>query len=235
MKSVDTVAQCSGLPVIDVVPEIGPLDLMALVGSAHLVATDSSALAAVAVGLCRPVLGVTDGADGPLVSWSDPATVPTGIPEALAALGESLPDAAARRELLAVLASRSDRTFDDLSGQLVVAGGARLSQSVPQRLRELTNRVGTLEAVNRGLRESLERERSVMAAEVFRLANQPDALGDVPPASQLEVYRLGRDLVRAEADVSDLRSEIERIYATRTMKVMAPVRRIYSRLRSLAR
>jgi hypothetical protein len=235
MKSVETVARRSGRPVIDVEADVGPLDLMALVGSAHLVATDSVGLAAVAVGLGRPVLGVTDQTDGRFAPWSEPTTVPAGPAEMLASLGEALPDGARRQELLAVLASRSDRTFDDLSGQLAVAGGARLAQSVPQRLRELTERVRTLEVVNRGLRESLERERSVMAAEVARLSSYPDANGEVPPTTYVEAYRLGRDLVRAETEVNHLQSEIERIYATRTMRVVAPVRRIYSRLRSLAR
>jgi hypothetical protein len=232
---VETVARRSGHPVIDVEEEIGPLDLMALVRSAHLIATDSSALAAVAVSLGRPVLGVTDEADRRLAPWSDPATVPAGSAQILVSLGEALPDGAARQELLAVLASRSDRTFDDLSGRLAVAGGARLSQSVPQRLRELTERVEILEVVNRSLRESLERERSVMAAEVARLSGQPDAHGEVPPTTYAEAYRLGRDLVRAETEVNHLKSEIQRIYSTRTMRVVAPVRRIYSRLRSRAR
>ncbi len=125
-----------------------------------------------------------------------------------------------------------DRCFDDLYVRLVAEAGRRLTATVPQRLEQLQGRVALLEAVNAGLVAALGRERAVMAAEVVRLRSRP-AGAEQPGPNPMLVERLNQDLGRAAAETARLEAEIARIYATRTMRAVAPVRRMYGRLRSI--
>lgn len=184
---------------------VSPLDLMGLVAAASTVVTDVPALAALAAGLRRPVAAAADQEPG--IAGGDE-------------LERSRRDAAL------------DRYFDDLYAALIRDAGSRLARSVPQRLAELQDRVRMLQAANAGLASQLSRERFAMAGEVARMREQAGA-GVEPGAHPLLIDRLRHDLNRAAAENARLEAEIARIYATRTMRAVAPVRRIYSRLRSL--
>lgn len=125
-----------------------------------------------------------------------------------------------------------DCYFDELYARLAVEAGRRLTATVPQRLGDLQARLALLESVNAGLAFTLGRERFAMATEVARLRALEDGAGPSRPNSML-VDRLNQELGRAAAEAARLEDEITRIYATRTMRAVAPVRRIYGRLRAI--
>ena len=183
-----------------------PVDLMALIHGADAVVTLSPEIRAVALGLRRPVVpGVAD-----LDS--------TGAPPC---------DPAKESERLASLVSLADRMFDRLYLSLLEEAGTRLASTAVERLAALERRVATLEAVNAGLRQTLARERSVMATEVRRRAEGGPS-GQNPSWSDFHVDRMSRDLAAAQVHLARLQGEIDALYATRTMRALAPVRRIYA-------
>ena len=100
-----------------------------------------------------------------------------------------------------------------------------------------------LEAVNEGLRGLLAHERAVMAAELERAAAPaPDdrrsgyraaRMEHELQAARAELADVRDKLVAATAEQDRLRAEIDRIYSTRTMRVLSPLRGLYRRARTL--
>lgn len=184
-----------------------PIDLLTLVASADAVLTSSPAVRALALGLGRPVVGEVADLD----LGGSPARHP-----------------AKEEERRAGLAAGADRAFDRLHVALLHDGASRLPATVAERLESLQRRVATLEAVNDGLRQTLVRERTVMAEEVRRRQGSRQDLGSW---SSFNVERVSLDLAAAHRHIAQLQAEIDRVYATRTMRALAPVRRIYGRVR----
>ena len=194
-----------GRAVIRPAERVVPVDLLGLIEGAEFVVTSSSALKALALGLGRPVVDSVAELDS------------TGAPGR---------DPAREAERLTGLVSGADRVFDQLYLRLLEDAGSRLASTALEQLASLQRRVASLEAVNAGLRRTLARERSVMASEVRRRDSGPAA----PDAawSTFNVDRMTRDLAAAQAHMTRLQGEIDAIYATRTMKALAPARRLYA-------
>lgn len=199
------------------------LDVAANVARADVVVASGAALAAMACGMGRPLIVVPNGSKA-FARWAEAAGLAVGPVEALPSLGEDLssrPTNAAREELWRDL----DVALDDLATAVFSALARRSSASAPARISELARRVSVLEAVNAGLRTHLE-----------TLLGQPD--GDAPPVSAATAAapsskQFRRTLAVAEDRAQHLQEEIDRIYATRLMRTVQPLRRVYGRFRSL--
>ena len=123
--------------------------------------------------------------------------------------------------------------------------GGESSPTAAEPESALAERVARLESVNEGLRALLAHERAVMTAELERAAAAAPA-----PDDRRAEYRAARmehelqearaelaatrdRLVAATAEQDRLRAEIDRIYSTRTMRVLRPLRGLYRRARTL--
>jgi 2-polyprenyl-3-methyl-5-hydroxy-6-metoxy-1,4-benzoquinol methylase len=211
-------------------------DLVATVGSAGLVITNSSSLLAVASGLGRPAFGVA-GRQNTSVSST---TRTSGDDQLLDRLDELVTLAPAvmtdsqvehRRDQTA---GSLDLWFDDLAGELLPAGVRQLRTSAPARVAELAEQVRTLESVNAGLRKRLAHERTFISNYVRGIVK-----GDHPD-SDTATYSGGseralQDFRSGQAEIERLQKEIAAIYATRTMRSLQPLRGLYARLRSRLR
>lgn len=192
------------------------LDLAAAVAGAECVVTGRHSTADLALGFGRPVVVVHAGTD----RAAGPGVVAVGGADDLMALEATVPPAPAAAEIHARTRSaraRLDETVARLT--LAVAGDP---PTVEDELVGLRERVEALEAVNGALRSALAEQR-------LRLAN---------PAGAAVAPRPGRPArdgssERATAEeVQRLREELDRVYATKTMRALAPVRRLYGRVRS---
>ena len=209
--------------VVPVPASCGPLDLAALVARADLVVTDDPALGFLACGFARPLIMV-EGASRAATRWAETAGLAVGPIEALPSLGEDLenrPALPAREELWRDL----DLALDELAGRLLSTAGRRMSASAPARISELARRVAVLETVNAGLRRRLE-----------TLLGQPENPPPPPSVAATAATASGqmkRSLADAQSHAEHLQDEIDRIYSTKLMKTVQPLRRIYGRLRNL--
>jgi hypothetical protein len=180
------------------------------------------ALAALACGLGRPLIVVDTGADSTFARRAKAAGLAVGPREALAALGEDLegrPSAAARE----ALSAEADAAFDELASRLLGAGGQRAGTSPAARVAELAKRVEVLEAVNAGLRARLE--GLLGRPEDARPVSTPAVASGKMTAELKEV------LSATERQAQHLQEEIDRIYSTRLMRTVQPLRRVYARVR----
>jgi len=211
-----------------VVPEhLAPVDLVAMVGAADLVVTDSPGLAALAAGLLRPVIVVNDGWG--TSAWADQAGMAFGGRSDVVALSGEV-DARDGDGIRDHLIEKADLSFDALAGPLIAAAGRRLAQTMGPRLAELAGRVQVLEAVNEGLRRSLVRERLALAKQLGQLDLLAE--GEWHSGSSKGRSMHSRTASEAEIHIAQLRAEIDRIYATRLFRVAKPFRDVYGRLRS---
>jgi hypothetical protein len=205
------------------------------VAASGLVVTGSPAMLALATGLSRPALGVArDGSDqGSSAAWAPEDQRVARVEElvALAPVATAGSDLDRRRD---EGVSTLDLFFDDLAGELLSAGARQLSVSAPQRLSELTEQVRTLESVNAGLRARLTQERSAIAGFLGPGSHQ-EWSGRSPALRVSGSERALWDLNPSQAEITRLQKEIAAIYATRTMRVLQPARRLYGRLRTLRR
>jgi hypothetical protein len=213
--------------------DLTTVDLLATVAAAGLVITDSPATLALATGLARPALGV---ADQDVETGSSPARANKGwmvggLDElvALAPVAMADTDLEQRRE---GVANSLDLFFNDLSVALLSSGVRELSTTASQRLTELNEQVRTLETVNAGLQQRLVRERTAMAGYVWA-GRHPGRAMNTTAAQVSASERALWDLYPSEAEVQRLENEIAAIYATKTMRLLQPVRRVYARLRTL--
>jgi hypothetical protein len=200
-------------------PPPGPVDLLGLIHSAAVVVTSSSAVAAAAVSLGRPVVVQTFNE---MAQWT--GRFGAGHLEDLASLIDVASEAGDR----AALMDEVDRRFDELCLAIEQGSVPAVARTTVERVAAMGRRLAAVESANAGLREVLLRERLVMAHEIRRR----DA-AEIPEEESLSATVLARRLAVEQKAASDLRAEIERIYATRTMRMMAPVRRTYGRLHQL--
>jgi 2-polyprenyl-3-methyl-5-hydroxy-6-metoxy-1,4-benzoquinol methylase len=247
VQALETVARRAGtdLVVIDPAQTLGassattlasndltPIDLLAVVAASGLVVTGSPGVLALATGLSRPALGVASELElsGARATEDQPVARVEEL-VALAPVATAGSDLDRRRhEGIGSL----DLFFDDLAGELLSAGAPQLSASAPQRLSELTEQVRTLESVNAGLRARLTQERSTIASLLGPGPHQQWAgrsLASRVSGSERALW----DLNPGHAEITRLQKEIAAIYATRTMRVLQPARRLYGRLRTWRR
>lgn len=221
-------------------PPPSPIDLLGVVSASDAVVTSSPAVLAIAVALARPVAHGGERAAPwarglPTVAPTGPEKIrPSNRPRTGHPAGDEIPDEPPSEpyaRFLAEVTARADRCFDEAERALVDCAGRRIAQTTAQRLDSLQRRVATLGQVNSGLRAALGRERTIMAAEIRRHQGKP---ADVGPWSAFAIERLQQDLTAAHHALNRLQAEIDGIYATRTMRTVAPLRRVYGRLRRLA-
>ncbi len=116
-----------------------------------------------------------------------------------------------------------------------------IAQGAADRLAELEDRVELLEAANAGLRSRLAQERRAFAQRARDQQAgtspelQPDGVVVAPPVERAQTLRLRSELEQAQSEIDHLRFELDAVYATRVMRTVAPARRVYAKLRSLAR
>jgi hypothetical protein len=208
--------------------DVTALDLLAAVHTADLVVTDAPALAALAGGLSRSVIGVV-GADGEFADWATQAGLALARPSELVAVAGDI----GARDIDRIregLVKALDLAYDELAGSLVTIASTELARGFPERIAEMARRAAALEEVNDGLRAALTRERTLVPHGVA--GTDESSAGGVTDTRAL---RLRQALVEAEAEVEHLHEEIDRIYSTRLMRTVGPVRRVYSRLRARIR
>jgi 2-polyprenyl-3-methyl-5-hydroxy-6-metoxy-1,4-benzoquinol methylase len=208
--------------------DIAPVDLVALVGAADLVVTDSPSLAALAAGLRRSVIVVSDGGDS--LRWAQDAGMASGGSVDVVSLAGDV-DARNTEEIRDYLIQKADLSFDALVGPLITTTGRGLARTMGLRLAQLAGRVDVLESVNEGLRRNLLRERMALANGLGlpdSLANRPSQRGSFKGPSMHP-----RTASEAEIQIGQLQDEIDRIYATRLFRYAKPLRDVYGRMRSL--
>ncbi len=244
--AVDTLARGEGLSVVYPADGAAPLDLVALVDEARLVVAGSPSMAALATGLGRPTIalgpepaGIPSGAEE--TRWGLPRADPDRLVEiarrCLAGLDHSAGDRDRRTQL--ELAAGIDVIIDHAVSGLVESRNHRVREVAAQQVKALIDRTEQLEVANVALQERLARERLAMAAYVhdrWDEARPAAELGACPPVVGPEPSTPAGDrLEEAETEVRRLRAEIDRIYATRTMRTLQPARALYARLRSTIR
>jgi hypothetical protein len=208
------------------------VDLLATITAAGLVITDSPETLALATGLARPALGIADedAEAGSPPAWANKDVMVARLDELLVLAPMATAESDLDRRLEEV-ASRLDLFFDDFASALLAAGASQLSHTASQRFAELSEQVWTLEVVNAGLQERLFRERMAMAGYVWaeRHTDQPISNTGVQVSpSERALWGLHPN----QAEIQRLQKEIEAIYATKTMRVVQPARRLYARLRT---
>jgi hypothetical protein len=199
-------------------PPPGPVDLLGLIRSAAAVVTSSAAVAAAAVSFSRPVILQTFNEVG---EWT--GRLGAGDVEDLPRLID-LPDTDHRATVMDEL----DRRLDELCLAIEHGTSPMVARSTVERVAAMARRLSALETAHDGLLEVLLRERTVMAREVRRRDAER-----VPEEGPLLATVLAHRLAVEQQAASELREEIGRIYSTRTMRMTAPVRRTYGRLRRL--
>lgn len=229
-----------------VVGPLDALDLVAVIASATLVISDDAGLVWLALALGRPTIGLderTDTAVTTVASWLGDPDVVAASPASLLAGRPLAERRASDTRLLQPPRDALELFVDELAGAMATTPARRLTSSLPVRLAEATERIKVLDLVNTHLRASMAKQRE----EFGRIARRAN-LGDTTEVSHLERRVLEDRLRRAEERLQTLRSdaeaarteaeaarqELEATYATRTMRTLAPARRMYGRLRRLS-
>jgi hypothetical protein len=123
---------------------------------------------------------------------------------------------------------RSAQAFlDELSDRLRAERARVETRTDADLVGELQEWVRVLAEVNAGLRRRLDAERAALVARL-RSSGRLSAARPVPGAAEAA-------LVEARAEAGRLRQELDRLYATKTMRAVEPARRIYGRVRSILR
>jgi 2-polyprenyl-3-methyl-5-hydroxy-6-metoxy-1,4-benzoquinol methylase len=200
--------------------DLTALDLGAVVADACAVVTGDRGVGLLAYALERPVIVLQDG-DGDFVRWAEGAGLAVGTAATLPALAEDLndrPAAAARQALW----QDADSAFDELAGWVLAATSQATARTAQQRVNELGRRLSVLESVNACLRRRVD---VLLATPILEAIDRPSA-----PAH--ETAPVQRALAEARSEVDHLHEEIERIYSTKLMRTVQPLRRVYGRVRS---
>jgi hypothetical protein len=227
--AVDGLAHRSGAVACDPEGLSSPLDVVAAVSGAVAVVTDQVALVVLAAALGRPAVLVrwprvadppfrvgpgayqVDGADGIRSlpgEWPEPAFA-DWVDDQVAATESYLHEVAARLQVVSRV--REARTASDVEA-------------------ELRDRLDVLERVNAALRARLNREREAMVARI-RAAGLSRPVDPAPPPAVPDAGAVRA----AQAEAEALRQELDRLYSTKTMKVVNPLRRVYGAARSRLR
>ncbi len=231
-REAQAVARSAKLDLIGVPAGMAPTDLAAATRAADLVITDSLSVAALATGLLRAVIVVTD--DPHRTKWCEEMGLACGGASDLIALATDI-DAINVDAIRERLIRSADLSFDSLTWQLLTAASVVLARTSGARLADLVRRVHVLETVNEGLRRSLLRDRSALTQQIRNL--NPDVMGTATDTQySREWMRMHpRTAAEAEIHIAQLREEIDRIYATRMFRYLKPVRELYGRARSVLR
>lgn len=209
-----------------------PWDLAAATAASDLVISDNAGILWLAQALRRPFLGLDATPGGQLralSAWLDDPTVITADPASVTSqrtgAERRADDATCGRGAIDEL----ELFFDDLAGAVATMPARRLATAVHARLAQANFRIGVLEATNIGLRHSLRKHRLAFG-ELAHRANvgEPDR-----GVSVMEHRALQNRLARSDEDLGAAQAELARIYATRTMRTLAPARRMYGRVRNL--
>lgn len=214
-------------------PPMPALDLAAAVASAELVVSDDAGLLWLALALRRPAFGLGPAGPGSelaaLAAWLGD---PTAVADQVGSLDTARSDAvrrAADPRLTVGPTEELDLFLDELAAALRAAPGRRGERSVARRLAEALERARVLEAVNDGLRRNLRKQRLAFGETIM-----PGDLGDFDDGvPAMEHKALQERLRQTEESLAAARAELAATYATRTMRAVAPARRVYGRMRGL--
>jgi 2-polyprenyl-3-methyl-5-hydroxy-6-metoxy-1,4-benzoquinol methylase len=233
--AIESIARLRGLDSVRLPADCHPLDLLGMVAASAVVVTDYPHLAALATGLGRPTIVAAQPASA-AASWAEALGLPTGFGSKLVSLAGDVDagDPGPPREVLLRVAGTA---FDELAGPLLSALAPKLGATARERVDELVRRVEVLEAVNDGLRRALSHERASAAARMAQLALPDDeqALDLAGSPRRPFAPRAAEATAATEAQLAELRAEIQRIYSTKLMRTAKPLRSLYARLRSVAR
>jgi hypothetical protein len=209
-------------------PDVAPLDLAAVVSGAECLITDSRSLLGVAYAFLRPAILVR-GRDHPHECERDGfgATIIDG-PDGIVGLEGRLPPVPPEH-LATGYVTAVEILLDEVAGRLR-AERRRIDARTPDDvLVGLQERVEILEEVNAGLRRRLAHEREATMA-LIRRTERSITLDASVPEDPPDAARLA-----AEEEVRRLQDALHSVYATKTMRAVAPARRLYGRWRSKLR
>jgi hypothetical protein len=223
--AIESFAYRSGRELRPLGSEPSPLDLAAYVAGASVVVTDSTALASVAGAHRRPTVLLAPGA--PLLD-----RLPAEWPSAEGPSAEWLHERVGSVEIF-------------LDGLATRVGGERArlaARSDADVVAELEERVRVLGEVNTALRRRLDGERAALVA-LLRARGRLPAGGRLPARGQLPAGGppggspgpTHAALEEARAEARRAQEELDRLYATKTMRAVEPVRNLYRRVRSILR
>ena len=228
----NAVARITKLELVMAPDESVPTDLVAMVGVADLVITDLLPVAALAAGLSRSVMVVSDDPDH--LKWCEETGIAAGRSGDLIALATDV----GARDVVTIrdrMVRSADLTVDALAGSLLNAMAGTLARSFEGRLANLAERVHVLESVNEGLRRTLLRDRALMTKQLRDLAPEDVAIAAHAQHSRDWMQLHPRTAAEAEIHIAQLRREIDLMYSTRLFRYSKPVRRLYGRVRSALR
>jgi len=223
-----------------------PVDLAAAVAGAGAVVAASSGLMALAWALGAPhvAIGPEEGSASHFAAWTGDASALAESPsEVLAVLGNIF----ARRGSppgLKRLEATLDKALDEAAATLEgaaaeVAGAGRDRSSGPS----LAERLHELEAVNDALRLRLaaerlrfgERSALLEKAAHTTVESAVKAVHGQDVIVRRKLEQTEKEMHRLQEETALQQAELRSIYATRTMRALAPAREWYGRLRKAAR
>jgi 2-polyprenyl-3-methyl-5-hydroxy-6-metoxy-1,4-benzoquinol methylase len=213
-----------------------PLDVLATIFAADLVITDSAPLLCLALALARPTLAFdATGQEGleSVARWYTDPDLLIHRPGLMAAAVEQATDRSRRRTPGDVVTSALDLSLDDLADAVVGASGRRAVLSIPARLAELISEIDTLRVANAGIRQSTARERMAFGQRTREVSISQPVSRAVP--TQTETHRLEVEIDEVRAELANTRAQLEATLNTRTMRTVAPARRVYARLLHIRR
>jgi len=209
---------------------LSPLDLVAAVAGSDLMVSDVAGMLWLAVALRRTPLVLAEHPGHELATlraWLGPPDIVGNDPAALLA-GPSRPDGHSIDPRRSGNARHDcELFFDELAQAVAIVAAPRLATVLPTLLAEALQREAVLETVSSGLRHALQKAR-VAFGEQARMANLGEAQSGI---SVMEHCALEHRLRQSEAALDAARAEIERVHNTRTMRTLAPARRLYGRVR----
>jgi hypothetical protein len=233
VDGLDTPSLRTAFPAALVLDSMLEIDILALVAGARLVVTDLGPAATVALAFRRPVLALDgDREVHDLSGWVGDPDLVADSPADLLSRAEL---ATARSDHLAVmprLCSAVELAYDELAAAVTGCAARRLSMATPEILVALQGRIGDLERANMALQARMVSEREALAAYA---TSQP-----TPRVLQSEVLVTTERALDAEERAASAERwaeqanrELEAVLATKTMRLLTPVRRVYGRLRGL--
>ncbi len=230
-----------------VVADPAEVDLLALVHGARAVVTDSAAAACVAVALRRPLLAFGDSEElSDLASWCGDPDLRASTPAELLTRTTLAAERAADDTLVEQVRAPIEMAYDELASAVTGAAARRLALSITEILRLQQTRIAALEQANAALQARLVAERNILGARALHLQAQPPA--DAGFESQRRLRQADEELDRARAETAEaherlaeaerraeaVQAELDALLATRTMRYLAPGRRLYGRVRHLS-
>ncbi len=230
-----------------VVADPAEVDLLALVHGARAVVTDSAAAACVTVALRRPLLAFGDSEElSDLASWCGDPDLRASTPAELLTRTALAAERAADDTLVEQVRAPIEMAYDELASAVTGAAARRLALSITEILRLQQTRIAALEQANAALQARLVAERNILGARALHLQAQPPA--DAGFESQRRLRQADEELERARAETAEaherlaeaerragaVQAELDALMATRTMRYLAPSRRLYGRVRHLS-